>query len=528
MNKGSSAEATQSLIYETGGLKPGKEKWCVGCHDTNSADQVVLAVDDFEGYSTDSQLQAVWKGKQDADPPDVYTTTAPEGSRSAIVDVRWTNSTFTYGSLHRDYSPAIDVDNADAFGFWLRIESDWKFDKFKVRINNNGTWSVATVGFNAYNVEQYVWTWIQVPRANFTNNADWSNVVDLQIRAIEGTTTIQNVYFWVDDIKFIHTGSISDAPNVVGNNQTWGHYVTGHRFECEYCHDSSSAHIDGQRPSIIYDYFANTTNPTGFRLYSAAEYGLQLPYNSYVPGPTGAFALCYQCHDEAVVTGTASTGTLTTNFTDIPSGPENLHLYHIQLQPNVYHTHCVMCHDPHGQANPAMVRADVGDWLYYDANGCEIPFGADSDSDGTMDWYDPDINQGGAQRVAKSSGSYPMCTAVCHLTAAPPNPDCAGSNPYTGSAPNDGFTNRSYEYVSHDENMEIGSICLTAGCHPVGPLHAAHFEPAPGPGFPLNEDGCEECHADGRLQCQGVPIFKYGGVWPETIVCDECHGGSGP
>jgi predicted CXXCH cytochrome family protein len=353
----------------------------------------------------------------------------------------------------------------------------------------------------------------------------------VQIRAIEGTTTSQNVYFWVDDLKFIATGSISDAPNVVGNDLTWGHYVTGHRFECTYCHDASSDHIDGQRPSIIYDYFANTTNPTGFRLYSAPGYGLQLPYIEYIPGPDGAFALCYQCHDEAVLIETGSSEALTTNFTDedyIPSGPENLHLYHIQLQPNVYHTHCVMCHDPHGQANPAMVRKDAGDWLYYDTNGCEIFFGQDSDSDGTMDWYDPDINQGGAQRSKKSAGSYPMCTAVCHTDAAPPNPDCEGSNPYTGGLGMNGFTNRSYAYVPHDANMEVGPICLTAGCHPVSPLHAAHFEPDPGPDFPLNETGCDYCHMDGREQCQGAPVFADDEFFADTSVCDSCHGPGGP
>jgi hypothetical protein len=531
-NLGSPAAATKSLIYGVGGLEDGKEKWCVGCHDSNSANEVILAVDDFEGYSNDSQLQAVWIGKQDASPPDVYIL-APEGSQSATVRVMWTNSTFTYGSLHRDYSPAVDLDNADAIGFWLRTESDWKFEKFKVRIKNNGVWGAANVGFNKFNIEENVWTWIQVPRANFTENTDWSNVETIQIRAIEGTTTIQNVSFQVDDIKFIRTGSISDAPNVVGNNQTWGHYVNGHRIECEYCHDSSSAHIDGQRPSIIYDYFMNTTNPTGFRLYSDPGYGLQLPYTSYVPGPDGAFGLCYQCHDESALMEDAPAEDLNTNFTDedyAPAVKENLHLEHVggpgaSMIASVYHGHCVMCHDPHGQANPSMARADMGDWLYYDANGCEIPFGADSDSDETMDWHDPDINQGGAQRRARNSGSYPMCTAVCHLTAAPPNPDCAGSNPYTGGTGNNGFTDRSYEYVSHAGTMDLGPICLTAGCHPVGPLHAAHFEPPPGPDFPLDETGCNECHADGRTQCVGYVRFADGMSFADTSVCADalCH-----
>ncbi|MBW2172915.1 MAG: hypothetical protein JRF69_13305 [Deltaproteobacteria bacterium] len=92
----------------------------------------------------------------------------------------------------------------------------------------------------------------------------------------------------------------------------------------------------------------------------------------------------------------------------------------------------------------------------------------------------------------------------------------------------DGFYRRSYEYVPHDENMDVGPICLTAGCHPVGPLHAAHFEPAQGPDFPPNESGCYYCHDDGKAQCQEAPVFADHELFADTSVCDTCHNGGGP
>jgi predicted CXXCH cytochrome family protein len=548
-NLGDPTEANQSLIYENGDLKSGKEKWCAGCHDSYSSGELVLAVDDFEGYASDSALRAVWVGRQDAkstaeraNPFLAPSAPPPQGSESMEVDVWWEKTTYTYGTVSRDYSPVLDLDAADTVGFWLRVESTSKFSnvKVKLRVLNDTDWSIGTVGFNAFDIEAWVWKWIQLSRADFTNNADWSTVNRIQFRANENSGTNYHVSFWIDDVKILTSGSVSDAPNVVGDDQTWGHYITGHRFSCTYCHDPDTAHIDGERRTSIYDYFTNYTNPTGFRFYSDSSMGLQLPYTSYAGGSEGAFALCYTCHDESVITQDEAAEDLITNFTDygdiFGTSLDNLHLYHVggpgsNMTPLVFHGTCVLCHDPHGQSNPAMTRTDMGDFIYFDTNGCEISLGADSDTDGTKDWYDPDVNMGGAQQETKGTGSYPMCTNVCHTEAAPPNPDCAGGNPYTGSGM-DGWYERAYEYVPHAENMDVGPICLTAGCHPVGQLHAAHFVPDPGPDFPLNETGCYYCHVDGRLQCADAALFRN--VDPEgpphvlsdTAVCDSCHSAS--
>jgi predicted CXXCH cytochrome family protein len=214
--------------------------------------------------------------------------------------------------------------------------------------------------------------------------------------------------------------------------------------------------------------------------------------------------------------------TLVTNFTDLGYivlvGRDNLHLIHLNLAPPVYNATCVACHDPHGQPKPAMTRYQMGGFFYFDFDGCEITDQAD--------WHNPGINRGAAQ---KSSSYAPVCgDDVCHLAVVPPKePPCdSGVNPYTNYTPgNNGFYVRDYAYVSHEGNMDVGPICLTAGCHPVNELHAGHFSHPSD--FPLNETGCYNCHADGRLQCADEVLFDNSDPksLAETNICASalCH-----
>ncbi|MDY6836624.1 MAG: hypothetical protein SWH78_01500 [Thermodesulfobacteriota bacterium] len=526
-NRSSPSEATQSLIYKTDGkLKLGKRKWCAACHDEGgaAAPEIILAVDDFEGYSSDSALQAVWKKLDDSKTVELATIEAPQGAESMHVDVWWENSSKTYGTVKKVDS-ATDVNAADSLGFYLRVESTSKFKKVKVRLNNGGVWSMAPVNFADYGIEAWQWKYVLVPREDFTNNGDWSAIKTIQLRPIENGGTNYHVSFWVDDIKFLKSdapaSSDPEPPNVVGDDVSYGVYVTGHSFGCTSCHDSAKAHIDGEQLSNLYDYFTTTTNPTGFRFYD--DYGMQLPYDTYDPGPDGAFALCYKCHQEAVITQQADYPNLTTNFTDsnfIPIGShDNLHLLHIAgspygcMSPVVYHGTCVLCHNVHGEANPANLRKDVGDLVYFDADGCEIAFGSDSDDDGTMDWYDADINMGGTQKEDQGSGSYPMCNAVCHTAAAPPSDPCV---PFTGGLGMDGWYARDYEYVAH--GGDPGATCMEADCHG-NQSHLTHFDSdGKGPGISLDEAGCETCHAGDNYYIDDIVA---------SGACDDCHSAGG-
>ncbi|MBW2174202.1 MAG: hypothetical protein JRF64_06085, partial [Deltaproteobacteria bacterium] len=468
------------------------------------------AVDDFEGYDNSSELNDVWQGKQDANSINLSTSSVPQGSKAMEVDVLWGKTSNKYGTANIYYSPAINPDAADGIGFFLKVDRPSRFSDIKIKLKNNTDWSVGTVDYNAFHSAASEWRWIQIPRRDFTKNSDWSSVVQIQVIAKEHTPTDYQISFWI---------------NVVGDDQTWGYYFTGHRFICTTCHDPSSAHIDGNRKSI-FNYIQSQENPTNFRFYNDLTKQMELPYkgSGYTSGDTGSFALCYQCHEESNFMTDDPAEDLVTNFTDlgwVTSGPENLHLNHLDMSPAVYNMTCVACHDPHGQSKPAMTRYQMAGFFYFDFDGCEITDQAD--------WHNPEINRGAAQ-LSTSYG--PVCgNNTCHINVAPPpnEPPCdPGDYPYANiSGGRNGFYVRDYAYVSHEGNMDVGPICLTAGCHPVNKLHAGHFSHPSD--FPLNETGCNNCHADGRLQCEDEVLFKN--VVPEgppqylseTAICATCH-----
>jgi predicted CXXCH cytochrome family protein len=437
-----------------------------------------------------------------------------------------------YGAVTRDYNPALDLEGMESISFYVKVVdtgSHW-IKNIKVRLRKpSGDFCVAT--YNTSNLPENAWQLVSIPRADF-NDGTWADegVNRINLRMFENSapsSAEEDIYF--DDISF--SALPAQARDVVGDNATWGHYVTGHRFGCTSCHDPASDHIDGET-NPLYGYFTSYGNPTGFRFYSDSSMGLQLPYTSYVPGSEGSFALCYTCHDEAVITQDAPGEALVTNFAEpglIFASKDNLHLEHVggpgsNMTPIVYHGTCVLCHDPHGQSNPAMTRTDMGDFIYFDAGGCEIARDSDSNTNGIKDWYDPDVNMGGAQQLNKALLSYPMCSNICHTVAAAPSDPCT---PYAGSQGQDGWYARDYEYVPHEGNMDVGPICLTAGCHPVNKLHAGHFSHPTE--FPLDETGCNKCHADGRLQCADEVLFKNVDqqgppqYLSETGICATCH-----
>jgi hypothetical protein len=64
-------------------------------------------------------------------------------------------------------------------------------------------------------------------------------------------------------------------------------------------------------------------------------------------------------------------------------------------------------------------------------------------------------------------------------------------------------------------------------CRAANQIHATHFTPPASIDFSLDEDGCYNCHADGRLQCTDAVLFDY--LDPkslaETTICASalCH-----
>jgi hypothetical protein len=96
------------------------------------------------------------------------------------------------------------------------------------------------------------------------------------------------------------------APNVMGDNATYGYNITGHKITCSACHNVTNSHIDGD--SRTYSHDSNPLNPNDPHNY---QNGYRLKYSMIVPlgvGPQGGFAadrfaLCFTCHNYDQIMG---------------------------------------------------------------------------------------------------------------------------------------------------------------------------------------------------------------------------------
>jgi len=154
------------------------------------------------------------------------------------------------------------------------------------------------------------------------------------------------------------------APNVTGNNSSWGYNTTGHGnydVRCEDCHDLAVIHTDGQART-----YSATAVPNNYRGGYRLNEDMAVPRN----GETHpvAFRLCANCHVYTDITGNGS------NFRDDGKG-QQYHDMHLNWWPAWIAADsdfdgvgcttgvcvdsamtCVNCHNVHGPPNPAMIR----------------------------------------------------------------------------------------------------------------------------------------------------------------------------
>jgi hypothetical protein len=564
-----SSAATQSLIYNTDGtLKDGKELWCASCHDQSEAGTAVI--DGFEGpldgwgsagdvNDEKSGIVPFWGSESSAG--------MERGIKGQYLNVwlEWSRSTDCNGTVWKNMDPAVDFSNRDSFNFYL------KFSDFAAYVSVDGILGVKVglreAGTTEYSVCQFyinydgdpdpyikinefvdrVWKLVSLPREAFTD-PDWGMVDQIYFQFYEKACTGNyTVVVHLDEIGCDITGA-----NVVGDNQTWGCFTTGHGY-CAWCHDSTREHIDYNRLTIweyiladsrIEGEYDEHDNPTNFRFYDDPEMQVRLALRDYdndeLPND---YALCYQCHPEDWLRGDIqeqmAQGEPYTNFRD-----DDYNIHDTHLPGPTRRITCVACHDPHGQSSMAMMRDEMGGLIYLDAEEypCKIEYGADTDGDGKMDWHDPDINKGAAQTRSGGGSTIEetpylgVFCITCHSWPLQPDENdcydypygCCGKNGCEGSCTS-AYYMRDYAYVPHSDKMN----CFSVGCHTVGPMHAAHFFSVTGPGFEQNENGCNECHADGRVQCADGPLFKnpldpdLPHYFSETNACFACHSASG-
>ncbi len=245
-----------------------------------------------------------------------------------------------------------------------------------------------------------------------------------------------------------------DAPYKYGTG--WGFYKTGHGLpsdqdipssggskpgpgvECNDCHDPRLPHIDGnQRTYDCTDGCDSAEYQNGYRL----KYPMQMPLtDGYIPPEESNYQLCFSCHDFEAITDAADggNGPQTSNFYDDTQSPNrNLHYRH--LARGAINTSsdwsgnwnskltCIVCHNPHGTSNLAMIR--TGKILEVDPNasaglkrGLNIWYGnasITSNASIIAENYQPDppnltLSASDRSYFWGAIDSYGYCSEACH------------------------------------------------------------------------------------------------------------------
>jgi hypothetical protein len=127
-------------------------------------------------------------------------------------------------------------------------------------------------------------------------------------------------------------GSGVNAPNVIGDNSTYGFYATGHGehgwVECLSCHNACTKHIDHKHRTYAS---ASNNYQAGYRL--AKGLVVPRPGHGSPPNPHDHpedFALCGDCHNLYEVLGANEEDVSHTNFRKDDGSPRNDHYYHIK------------------------------------------------------------------------------------------------------------------------------------------------------------------------------------------------------
>jgi hypothetical protein len=333
-------------IYETDAttFQPGNEQWCASCHDdapaySNGTDPIVIDnpaatfVGSWSTYSSDPEIWWFYGDDfryKDAGTGSSTATWAPDIPQAGTYSVYawWTAnanraSNAPYTINYDGGSETVEVNQKVNGGQW----------------NYLGTYTFA---------------------AGTSGNVVLSDDADGRLHA--------------DAIKFERgSGPGTYAPNVTGDNTTYGFYVTGHKVSCTNCHDPSKGHIDGEHRTYEIDESDDNAVVSpycdSYRLrYIDGEPSMTVPR---IASPNLAlaqwrdFALCFDCHNRYEVIGEAYNDVSHTNLWDEDDTPNNSHWYHLGMNDTSDSDFdgtvdsgdtCIACHNVHGSPTGPMIR----------------------------------------------------------------------------------------------------------------------------------------------------------------------------
>jgi hypothetical protein len=323
-------------VYTSPTLKTGKEQWCAGCHDDQPAyslpeiaEPVILdnpdatfvnswpsSADQDDHYGDDFQYNYVGTGEDTA----TWQTLLPQDGLYAVF--AWWSA---YWNRSRDARYTVFYDGGS--------ETISMFQEL-----SGGQWN-------------YLGTF------PFSDGIPGSVV--LTDESTDGSFVVADAIKWEQGIR---------APNITGDNTTYGFYVTGHKLSCLECHDASKKHIDHEhRTYQVNENTGEIVNPycASYRLRDVDGNPCMNHPRKWGGAPKWKdFALCFECHNASEV---LVDNIDLTNFWNDEGQRKNSHIIHLNVG---FTTHfdsdwdlkgdstetCITCHNVHGSPSKAMVR----------------------------------------------------------------------------------------------------------------------------------------------------------------------------
>ena len=345
-----------SGVYDADGktLQSGKGQWCAGCHDAGvafSRAEIIppVIVDNLD--ATYAPSESAWPhstGKPPFYGSDVQYHAAP-GDGSATCT--WTPNITVAG-------------NYKVYAMWT---SYWnRASNTPYTINYDGGSETVWV-----NQQQNGGKWNLLGAYPF---AAGTGSVVLSDNATGGTIII------ADAVMFENADNAGAyAPDVVGDNATYGYYINGHNLSCAVCHDATIDHIDHiQRTYEVDEGTGNAINTyeDGYRLRNVAGARPMVIPKHEIDNPNdldpAEFALCFMCHDSGPI---LSLSPANTNFKrDNDPYTRNFHQYHLGMESDIVDSDwdavpngpwgvsldsmasCTTCHNVHGSPSSTLMR----------------------------------------------------------------------------------------------------------------------------------------------------------------------------
>lgn len=353
------SNGSESMIYDAAGnLRPGKENWCLGCHDDGHSVIQGVQAPNIAGKT----LNGTWQS------PQGYIDTGFPGMEKLIDgDTMTGNDQGPLSEMIFDLGSETDITH-------IRL---YDADREKIHME--------VYGSNDLNE----WTRIFWGRRIRLSKPFWEIITPR--RWIETRLDKFGTFRYIKLTALV----VRDTPaRALREFQykadiSYGYMVNGHKMTCDNCHDTASMHIDG----IARTYRADLDNyAEGYRfadiLLDSGEVvpALEIPrvgenWKEHARTDND-FALCFSCHNKFDLLGDASASgeflknPLQTNFRDDDKVDENgnitnAHFLHLKGRGSHGNTpdwdsdwdgvmdspqSCPACHNVHGSPNPVMTR----------------------------------------------------------------------------------------------------------------------------------------------------------------------------